>query len=319
MNKAAVKQDLKALLQMVDQLFGIEAVLSEKAHPSDDLVRKYYDQSGMAYERIYSNEGCMHLAINPDGVFSHDGLRHQPRVIVRDLRENGGKRVLELGCGKGFNSEIVARNLRGVSVIGTDLLDDHVAKARLKAQAAGLANLSFEQASYEPLPDRFRDFDVIFGVETLCYAQDLDAVARSVAAALRPGGRFVIFDVHSRLDPARMTPDMAQASLLYAASMVVTRGFFRMGSWEAALARAGLDVAPTRNLTRAVQPGLLRLQNMALEVLGDWKKRLAIKALPRYLARNGVSALLGPMVYHLPDTNPDGPLRYEKIMATKPL
>ena len=59
-------------------------------------------------------------------------------------------------------------------------------EATAKAQAAGFANLGYEQASFEPLPERYRDMDVIFGVETLCYAQDLDAVARSVAAALRP-------------------------------------------------------------------------------------------------------------------------------------
>jgi SAM-dependent methyltransferase len=315
MTELAPKDDLKALLQMIDKIFGIEAVLSDSG---ENLIKKYYDQSGPAYERAHSREGCMHLALNPDGVFSPDGYRRQPRAIVREIRENGGSRVLELGCGKGFNSLIVARNLPEATVLGTDLLDDHVAKATAKAQAAGFANLGYEQASFEPLPERYRDMDVIFGVETLCYAQDLDAVARSVAAALRPGGRFVIFDVHSRLDPSEMTPDMAQATLLYAKSMVVSRGFIRAGAWEAALTRAGLTLTPTANLTRAAQPGLRRLQNMGLEMLGDWKKRLAIKALPKYLARNGISALLGPLVYHMPQAGLVGPLSYQRITATKP-
>lgn len=170
---------------MVDKVYGIDAVLSETG---ENLIKKYYDQSGPAYERLHSREGCMHLALNPDGVFSADGYRRQPRAIVNEIRNNGGDRVLELGCGKGFNSVIVARNLPEARVLGTDLLDDHVAKANAKAQAANLANLRFEQASFEPLPERYRDMDVIFGVETLCYAKDLDAVAQSVAAALRPGG-----------------------------------------------------------------------------------------------------------------------------------
>lgn len=115
-----------------------------------------------------------------------------------------------------------------------------------------------------------------------------------------------------------MTPDMAKATLLYAKSMVVSRGFIRTGAWEAALTKAGLTVAPTANLTRAAQPGLRRLQDRGLELLGDWKKRLAVKTLPKYLARNGISALLGPLVYHLPQENPAGPLCYQRITATKP-
>lgn len=310
-----LKDDLKALLELVDKTFGIEKILAEKGR---DLIVDYYAQSGPAYEAAHSSEGCMHLALNPDGEFSFDGYRRQPRAIVHEMQKIGGSRVLELGCGKGFNSLIVAKRLPDATCIGTDLLEPHVAKARVLARKAGADNLTYEQASYEPLPDRFRDMDVIFGIETLCYAQDLDLVARSIAAALRPGGRFVMFDVHTRRQADALTPDMAMATQLYENSMAVTRGFLAVGAWEAALARAGLQTEPTRDMSRAAQPGLRRLQAMGIKTLGDWKKRIAIKALPPYAARNAISAVLGPLVYAVPDQPQPGALSYQKIVAVKP-
>ncbi|NEY91336.1 methyltransferase domain-containing protein [Tabrizicola oligotrophica] len=315
MADAELKDDLKGLLELVDKTFGIDRVLADKGR---DLIKEYYAQSGPAYEAAHSKAGCMHLALNPDGEFSFDGYRRQPRSIVKEMTEIGGSRVLELGCGKGFNSLIVAQRLPEATCIGTDLLEDHLVKARELAREAGASNLSYDQASYEPLPDRFRDMDVIFAVETLCYAKDIDAVARAIAAALRPGGRFVMFDVHSWQDADSLPPDLSMATRLYETSMVVTRGFIRAGAWEAALQRAGLAVDETRDLSRAVQPGLRRLQGMGLGALGDWKKRLALKAMPQYMARNGISALLGPLVYRLPKRNREAALCYQRISATKP-
>ena len=41
-------------------------------------------------------------------------------------------------------------------------------------------NLTYEQASFEALPDHLRDMDLVFAVEALGYARDLDSVARAV-------------------------------------------------------------------------------------------------------------------------------------------
>lgn len=314
MTQTDLSRDLGGLLELVDKTFGIDKVLAEKGR---DFIKEYYAQSGPAYEKAHSKAGCMHLALNPDGEFSPEGYRRQPRSIVKEMTDIGGSRVLELGCGKGFNSLIVARRLPDAECFGTDLLEDHLVKAREFAREVGAANVTYEQASFEPVPDRYRDMDVIFAVETLCYAQDLDAVARSIAAALRPGGRFVMYDVHSWVDPDSLPDNLRKATRLYETSMAVTRGFMRTGAWEAALQRAGLKVDETKDLSRAVQPGLNRLQSMGLKALGDWKKRMAVKVMPQYMARNGISALLGPLVFRMQHRNQEAALCYQRISATK--
>ncbi len=307
---------LADLLKLVDRIFGIDRVLSDKG---SDVIEAYYAQSGPAYEQIHSKQGCMHLALNDDGVFAQKGYQTQPRAVMREARAMKAQKVLELGCGKGFNSLFVAKHLPEVQCTGTDLLETHLVKARDLAKEAGIANVHYEQASFEPLPDRLRGYDLAFGFETLCYAQNLDLVAASVAAALRPGGRFMMFDVHAWEDVDALPKQMATATRLYETSMAVTNGFIRTGAWEAALGRAGLLVDPTEDLAQDVQPGLARLQQMAIKALSDWKRRLAVKVMPKYLARNGISALLGPLVYRLDGQDTGGVLTYQKISATKPV
>ena len=315
MTANAPTHTLSDLLKLVDKVFGIESVLRDWGR---DIIPEYYSQSGPAYERLHSIKGCMHLALNEDGMFSFKGYLEQPRTVIRELRAMKGRRVLELGCGKGFNSLFIAKKLEAVQCKGTDLLQDHVKKAIGIAKTDGQNNVSFEQASYEPLPDRFRDFDVAFAIETLCYAKDTDLVAASIAAALRPGGRFVMFDMHASGNADDLPSDLARATRLYEVSVAVTRGFISAGQWEASLKKAGLVVDPVMDLTEQLLPGLYRQVEMSHRALSDWKRRLAVKAMPALLTRNAIAALLGPAICRLGREQNDGVLAYQKITATKP-
>lgn len=308
--------DLADMLKLVDKVFGIDRVLNDRG---TEIIPEYYDHSGPAYERMHSTQGCMHGALNPDGVFSFEGYLVQPQAIIAEAQGLQATRVLELGCGKGFNSLFIAQHLHDISITGTDLLPAHVEKARDFARAAGQTNVSYQQASYEPLPERFRDFDIVFGFETLCYAHDLDVVARAVAAALRPGGRFVMYDMHTFGSLDDLNPEVALATRLYEVSVAVTHGFIQAGHWEAALRGAGLLVDEPQDFTQDLLPGLYRQVEMSYRVLSDWKKRVAIKVMNPLMTRNAIAGLLGPHICRLGKPANDGALGYQKITATMPL
>lgn len=304
------------MLKLVDKAFGIERVMKDWGR---EIIPEYYAQSGPAYERMHSTQGCMHGALNPEGTFSYDGYLVQPRAVMAEVEKLKGSRVLELGCGKGFNSLFCAQHMEDVQFTGTDLLQAHVDKARSFAKEDGRSNVTYEQASYEPLPDRFRDFDVAFGFETLCYAHDTDMVAASIADALRPGGRFVMYDMHAFGSADDLPKDLALATRLYEVSVAITRGFLPAGQWEASLEKAGLIVDPVEDLTAQLLPGLYRQVEMSYRTLTSWKKRIAIKAMPPYMSRNAIAALFGPAICRLGRAENDGVLAYQKITATKPL
>ena len=81
-----------------------------------------------------------------------------------------GSAYLELGCGQGFNTNLLAAANPSMRFFGLDFMPGHIANARRWAEEAGLENVDFEDLSFEQaleLPEgrlpRF-DFIVLHGV-----------------------------------------------------------------------------------------------------------------------------------------------------------
>jgi len=112
-------------------------------------------------------------------------------------------RILDLGCGSGWTSVMLAR--RGYSVVGQDLAPDMIALAERNRDAAGLANLTFRTCDYEELGYR-EEFDGAVFYDALHHAVDPAAALASAFRALKPGGVLVTLEPgegHSRSLAAR--------------------------------------------------------------------------------------------------------------------
>ncbi len=107
-----------------------------------------------------------------------------------------GETVLDVGSGAGFDSLIAARQVGPAGrVIGVDMTDAMLEKARDGARATGLDNVEFRKGLVEELPLDDASVDVVIsnGVINLC--PDKEAVLREIARVLRPGGRLQIADI----------------------------------------------------------------------------------------------------------------------------
>jgi len=308
-------ESLQESLSLIDDIFGIDQILTD--HEAD-IVVPYYKQSFIGYAEMYNRWQCMHVPLHNSGDTDEQGYFRQAEAVAEHLTGAAGQRVLELGCGLGANTRHLAARFPDVDFIGIDLMAGHVKSANKSAH--DLANASFRCASFEALPDDLGTFDVIFGVETLCYAADPDRMAARVASLLRPGGRVIVFDAHRKENFDSFPEDVVKATLLYEITTAVTRGFHTDGTWERAFTNAGLNIDVSDDITQNTLIGLTSLNRRALKAYTAKKWRIALKVLPRYFARNTVAGLLGLYACFgdKDELNPEmGAVKYQKIVGRK--
>jgi ubiquinone/menaquinone biosynthesis C-methylase UbiE len=97
--------------------------------------------------------------------------------------------VLEIGCGTGGTAIIHAPSVRRIRAL--DISPRMLDIARTKAAAAGVGNVSFEQADILDLAEPPASQDVVLGLSILHLLPDPDALIARVYAMLRPGGVFI--------------------------------------------------------------------------------------------------------------------------------
>lgn len=128
-----------------------------------------------------------------------------------------GWHVLDVGCGPGYAAFDLATVVGSSgSVVAVDESPGFVAHAMAQAGARGLRQLHARIGDVQRLGEALQGeapFDLAWARWVLCFVREPDAVVRGVAAALRPGGRFVVHDYFNygamTMAPRRRSHDLA--------------------------------------------------------------------------------------------------------------
>jgi SAM-dependent methyltransferase len=121
------------------------------------------------------------------GVQGEIWLEHWHRYLFA-ARWAAGKRVLDVACGEGYGSAVLARE--AAHVTGVDLSEAAIAHAR--NAYADRRNLAFIAASCTALPLPAATFDTVVSFETIEHIERQEAFLDQVARVLAPGGVFVL-------------------------------------------------------------------------------------------------------------------------------
>ena len=115
-------------------------------------------------------------------------------------------RVLDVGCGSGWATRLLAEIAFEGSVTGIDISDEMIRVARESSE--GLSNVRFEVATAEQLPFPDNSFTHAFSMESLYYYRDIPKALKEIQRALIPGGLFVsVVDLYLENKPTHQWID----------------------------------------------------------------------------------------------------------------
>ncbi|NOX51983.1 MAG: class I SAM-dependent methyltransferase [Gammaproteobacteria bacterium] len=265
--------------------------LVEVQSVSLDAVNSYYNANFLGYAVFHSWAGAIHMALSPNGKFNRNDYFAQVEEVVRNLQEV--TQVCELGCGKGFNIEFIARNHHERSVVGIDLNERHILSAKKKF--SDMANVEFLVDDFHKLSTLDgREFGLLFAVESLCHSIDLEGVLNAAYAKSASNARFMIYDGF-RSETNNVDADLVRAMSLVERAMAVPR-FRTESEFVKAAQHSGWSVRSIEDRSVDVMPNLIRLSDFAK---GFFKiapvGRIIKGVLPRFLVTNAVAGLLMPL------------------------
>jgi SAM-dependent methyltransferase len=230
--------------------------------------------------RRFAREGAGLAAVCAYGMpeFYNRAIDFEQRLALAPwLRVPPGARVLDIGCGVGRWSRLLAA--RGATVTGVDISPTMIAEARRRALAEGVADrCRFEVTDISALGVAGQ-FDLVLGVTVLQHILDpaaLRAAFMGIRSRVSPGGRIVLLEV------APSAPvDRCDTTVFKARPRDVYLNLFRDCDLEL-VAATGVDPAPfrakllphLRSLPRALSMGLIAFATaLSLPVNGALGRR----------------------------------------------
>jgi tocopherol O-methyltransferase len=164
---------------------------------SSEEIIDYYSQCYPDYRRFWGVEKnlSIHYGYHDRLHTGHgEALVNMNRVLAGVAKVCPGNAVLDAGCGIGGSTIWLAKSL-GARVVGLNIDRMQIEVARRMAHRRGAENLAcfvvgdFTKTSF---PDS--SFDVVWGLESICYAEDKRTFLEEAKRVLKGGGRLIVAD-----------------------------------------------------------------------------------------------------------------------------
>jgi tocopherol O-methyltransferase len=227
-------------------------------------IAAYYRHSSWLYKYLWYSPRSLglHYGFWEQDTKTHDeALNNQFLQIVQKGKIRKGMRVLDAGCGVGGGAIYVAQQT-GAEVTGVTITPEQVQEAVVNAQAVNVDHLAhFLLADYTKMPFENNSFDVVFAVESACYAFPKRLFLDEAYRVLKPGGVLVISDGYA----IRKAKDRVERThLLQFCTGWRLKELIQFGKMTQAIQKAGFKDIELVDKTQAVGPSLARMRWLIL-------------------------------------------------------
>jgi cyclopropane fatty-acyl-phospholipid synthase-like methyltransferase len=240
-----------------------------------ETIISYYDLCETDYRLFWNldRSHAMHAGFWDDNTKTlEQALERENEVLAEMVNINSNDKVLDAGCGIGGSSLFLSRRF-GCDTTGNTLIAKQVATATSLAQKANIPRppkfhvMDFTQTSF---PDE--SFDVIWGIESICHAENKAAFIREAFRLLKPSGRLVVADGFQldKILKEKDTADMTAWLKGWGVTHLETVDLF-----QTELGAAGFKNINYRDVTTNVMPSSKRLYYISFPALimskmGEW-------------------------------------------------
>jgi 2-polyprenyl-3-methyl-5-hydroxy-6-metoxy-1,4-benzoquinol methylase len=237
LTKAAATNNIASFAQIIPLICNVE----------DDVVACFEHGGGVPYSAYRRFPEVMRELSAPvfDTLLVDKILPLAPGLVAS---LTAGADVLEVGCGSGHAVNVMARAFPNSRFVGYDLIAEQIASARQEATAWGLANARFDVHDVARLDER-EHYDLVMAFDTVHDQARPAALLDEVAAALKPGGTFLMWDVgasshlHNNKDHL-LGPLLYATSCMHCMTVSLAQGGEGLGAmWGEEKARAMLAAA----------------------------------------------------------------------------
>jgi ubiquinone/menaquinone biosynthesis C-methylase UbiE len=157
----------------------------------------YYLESENAYKDSWdlNNSLAIHYGYWDEKVKSFpQSLLRMNEVMMEAAAIKSSDKVLDAGCGIGGSGIFLAKNL-GCAVTGISLSEKQVTQAKALAVKQKIEDKTeFKVMNYCATNFSDKSFDIVWGCESICYADDKEQFIKEAWRLLKPGGRLVVAD-----------------------------------------------------------------------------------------------------------------------------
>lgn len=156
--------------------------------------------------------------------------------VIPQLGIKAGDQILDLGCGTGWATRLLAKAAPGAGAVGVDIAPAMIKRA--EEQHSFTIRARYEVMPFEALDLKDGAFTHVFSMEALYYAPDLDKALSEAHRVLKAGGRIdVVVDFYQENEPTGQWSETVDAPMTWLTE----------DEWKARFEAAGfVDVSTSR-------------------------------------------------------------------------
>lgn len=297
--------ELSRRIEVIKKYYDLDALLAEKT--DKDAIAKYYRLSDFFYNLIHSQgTNCIHMGLSDDGEYHKENYFKQAEFIESHFSKST-RNVLEVGAGKVANSKYLAAKHPDIQFTALDLPNRKFLKNKVPK------NITLVEGDFNNLSDFSEQFDLVFGVETVCHSPDKNRTISEISKVLKPGGKLILFDVYEAKPRAKMTDFERFVSSVTLAAMRVTDQDLYIGDMKKYLQKHQFGKIEITDLTQAIMPNLHRLERVSGYYFRHPHLLKALKATTSHDVNiNSIAGWLMPLSFDGKNIH-----QYDRIIATK--